>query len=96
VAKNRDKTEFQKVVEKLVDKPIPKRIRIITIVDYAYEEARYVVSDGRGKELYFSKPYSSKSAAKTAAINEHSGRTNFAYVLHYFDNRSSKLIKETL
>lgn len=105
MALNRDKTPVVKKGPKKTGKRPTKPLRVIQVLE---TDGRFGFPGGpmhfyhvraggpQGEVLYVSQNYVNKQVARTAAIREHSGRSNFEYVLEWTDGRKKQLIRETL
>lgn len=98
---NRDGTPTESPKKIKVPAPERKPVRIIQVLptrgvglDYYYYHVRS--RSAEGEILYVSQNYASKQGAKTAAVREHEGRSKFAYVIEWPNDRTGGTNRETL
>lgn len=76
--------------------PAAKPKRFIEVAPAINGEHFYRVTGRNGEIVYTSETFATKTGARKAAIREHEGRTNYEYVLKWLDERTGKIVSESL
>ncbi|ASZ74779.1 hypothetical protein KHO57_gp125 [Mycobacterium phage Phabba] len=102
MAKRRDKTEIPPITpyrraRRDKARTQPKAMRVLEVEPAINGEYFWRCKGENGETVYTSETFVTKTGAKESAAREHEGRQGrYGYVLKWTDERSGKIMRETL